>query len=92
MSDTLFERTRELFIGKPLKNLYRNHSASRNKVVLFLEQESGYPKRLGEDFNLSNLIVRWKKVEEFPVVSIERYYEELHITIRRPEGVKDAGV
>ena len=56
MSDTYFEHSKERFIGRPLKSLYKKHTASRNRFVLFLERDSGYPQRLGEDFNLSLLI------------------------------------
>lgn len=92
MSDTLFEKTREKFIGRPLKSLYKNHSASRNRFVLFLERDSGYPLRLGDDFNLSLLIMRRPNCAEFPIVSINRYYDEIHVTIRKPEENADAGL
>lgn len=92
MSDTYFEHSKERFIGRPLKSLYKKHTASRNRFVLFLERDSGYPQRLGEDFNLSLLISRRPNCAEFPIVSINRYYDEIHVTIRKPEEKADAGL
>lgn len=87
MSDTILERTKVKFLGKPLKRLYKHHSVSRDKFVLFLDGE--YPKRLGEDFNLSNLIVRCKQYADYPVLDIRRYYDEIHVKITAPEEKTD---
>lgn len=83
------EINRDKFIGKPLKALYRNHHASRKGFVLFLENADGSGRRrLGEDPNLSLLIMRNKQYAEYPIASIGRYYEQIHVGINPPEGGK----
>ena len=91
MSDRLFEKSRLAFIGKPLKSLYQHHTASRNRFVLFLERKDGGVQKLGEDFNLSALILKRKVYADHTIVSIERRYNEIHITVRMPEGENNAG-
>lgn len=91
MADVLFEKSRERFIGRPLKDLYQNHTASRNKFVLFLERKDGGSQRLGEDFNLSALILKRKIYADHIIVSIERHYNEIYVTVRMPEGEDNAG-
>lgn len=91
MSDRLFEKSRLAFIGKPLKSLYQHHTASRNKFVLFLERKDGGSQRLGEDFNLSALILKRKIYADHIIVSIERHYNEIYVTVRMPEGEDNAG-
>lgn len=86
--DTL-ETSREKFIGKPLKSLYKNHTYSRKSFVLFLEQADGSGRRrLGEDPNLSLLIMRNKQYADFPIASISRYYEQIHVVVNPPEEEK----
>lgn len=84
VKDTL-ETSREKFIGKPLRNLFKNHSYSRKSFVLFLENADGSDRRrLGEDPNLSLLITRNRRYGEYPVASISRYYEQIHVVINPP--------
>lgn len=86
--DTL-EITRRKFIGQPLKALYKNHSYSRKSFVLFLESADGSEKkRLGEDPNLSLLIMRNKQVADYPVKDIYRYYDQIHVVVNPPEEGK----
>lgn len=74
------------FIGKPLQNLYHRHHASRKGFVLFLENADGSGRRrLGEDPNLSLLILRNVKYADYIVASIYRYYDQIHIVINPPE-------
>lgn len=80
------ETSREKFIGKPLKSLYKNHAFSRKSFVLFLENADGSDRlRLGEDPSLSLLIMRNKQYAEYPIASIGRYYEQIHVVINPPE-------
>lgn len=83
--DTL-ETSREKFIGQPLKSLYKKHSFSRKSFVLFCENPDGSGrKRLGEDVNLSLLILRNKKYANYLVSDIFRYYEQVCVVINPPE-------
>lgn len=83
--DTL-ETSREKFIGQPLKSLYKKHSFSRKSFVLFCENPDGSGrKRLGEDPNLSLLILRNRKYASYPVSDIFRYYEQVCVVINPPE-------
>ena len=87
--DTL-DRTGLKFIGKPLKTLYKNHGVSRKNFALFLENPDGSGRvRLGADLNLSLLIAKNKVFAEYPIKSISRFYEEIHVVINPPE-VKNA--
>ena len=80
------ETSREKFIGKPLKSLYKKHSYSRKSFVLFCENPDGSGrKRLGEDMNLSFLILRNPAYAGYTVASISRYYEEIHVVVNPPK-------
>lgn len=77
---------KDKFIGKPLTTLYHRHHASRKGLVLFLENPDGSNRRrLGDDLNLSLLILRNAKYAGYPVVKICRYYEQIHVIINPPE-------
>lgn len=79
------ETSREKFIGKPLKSLYKNHAFSRKSFVLFCENPDGSDrKRLGEDPNLSLLILRNPKYADHTVTQIFRYYEQIHVVVNPP--------
>lgn len=83
--DTL-ETSREKFIGQPLKSLYKKHSFSRKSFVLFCENPDGSGrKRLGEDVNLSLLIIKNPKYADHTVAEIRRYYDQIHVVINPPE-------
>lgn len=74
------------FIGKPLSELYHRHHASRKGFVLFLENpDKSDRRRLGEDLNLSLLILRNSKYAHYPVAYIFRYYEQIAVVINPPE-------
>lgn len=74
------------FIGKPLQDLYQRHHASRKGFVLFLENADGSDRtRLGEDLNLSLLILRNRKYANYTVADIFRYYEQICVVINPPE-------
>lgn len=74
------------FIGKPLQNLYHRHHASRKGFVLFLENADGSGRRrLGEDPNLSLLIIKNPKYADHTVAEIRRYYDQIHVVINPPE-------
>lgn len=78
------------FIGKPLQNLYHRHHASRKGFVLFLENADGSGRRrLGEDPNLSLLILRNKQYAHYPIGEIFRYYEQVAVVINPPEEDKN---
>lgn len=80
------EINKHKFIGKPLQELYKRHHALRRGFVLFLENADGSDrKRLGEDPNLSLLILRNVKYADYTVASIYRYYDQIHIVINPPE-------
>ena len=80
------EINKHKFIGKPLQELYKRHHALRRGFVLFLENADGSDrKRLGEDPNLSLLILRNVKYADYIVASIYRYYDQIHIVINPPE-------
>ena len=81
--DTL-ETTGLKFIGNPRKSLYRKHSASRKRFVLFLESGEG-KKRLGADPNLSLIIMKNSDYSQYPIASISKYYDEFHVVINPPE-------
>ena len=81
---------KDKFIGKPLATLYQRHHASRKGFVLFLENPDGSNRRrLGDDLNLSLLIVRNAKYAGYPVAKIYRYYEQIHVIINPPEEEKE---
>ena len=87
--DTL-ETSREKFIGKPLKNIYHKHAFSQKSFVLFCENPDGSGrKRLGEDMNLSLLILRNPAYAGYTVASISRYYEEIHVVVNPPKEEKE---
>lgn len=78
------------FIGKPLQTLYHRHHASRKGFVLFLENADGSDRRrLGEDPNLSLLILRNRKYANYPVADIFRYYEQICVVINPPKEEKE---
>lgn len=80
------EINKHKFIGQPLQALYRNHHASRKGFVLFLENaDESDRRRLGEDLNLSLLILRNRQYADYPIAKIYRYYEQIHIVIIPPE-------
>lgn len=80
------EINKHKFIGKPLQELYKRHHALRRGFVLFLENADGSDRRrLGEDPNLSLLILRNVKYADYIVASIYRYYDQIHIVINPPE-------
>ena len=57
--------------------------------MLFLEDEDGSNrKRLGEDPNLSLLILRNTRYSFYTVAKICRYYEQIHVIVIRPEKEK----
>lgn len=87
MSPTeLIEVSGKKFIGKPLNSLYKHHAFSRKSFVLFLENADGSErKRLGEDPNLSMIILRNAKYAHYPIASISKYYEQFHVVINPPE-------
>ena len=81
------EINKHKFIGQPLQTLYKRHHALRKGFVLFLENADGSDRRrLGEDLNLSLLILRNVKYADYIVASIYRYYDQIHIVINPPEG------
>ena len=86
----LLDLNKGKFIGKPLSKLYQHHAFSRKNFVLFLENADGSErKRLGADPNLSLVILKNAKYAGYPVASIHRYYEEIHVVINPPkEGQK----
>ena len=54
--------------------------------MLFLENADGSGRRrLGSDFNLSLIIYRNRDYADYPVASISRYYEEIHVVINPPK-------
>ena len=74
------------FIGQPLKNLYKKHSYSRKSFVLFLENGDGSGRqRIGEDLNPSLLIVKHREYVDFPIASISRYDDEIHVVVNPPK-------
>ena len=78
--------TAQKFIGQPLKSLYKKHSYSRKSFVLFLENADGSGRqRIGEDLNLSLLIVKHRKYVDFPIASISRYDDEIHVVVNPPK-------
>ena len=80
------EINKHKFIGQPLQTLYKRHHALRKGFVLFLENADGSDRRrLGEDLNLSLLILRNVKYADYTVASIYRYYDQIHIVINPPE-------
>ena len=82
----LLVTTAQKFIGQPLKSLYKKHSYSRKSFVLFLENEDGSGRqRIGEDLNLSLLIVKHREYVDFPIASISRYDDEIHVVVNPPE-------
>lgn len=84
------EINKGMFIGKPLQNLYHRHHASRKGFVLFLENADGSNRRrLGEDPNLSLLILRNKQYAHYPIGEIFRYYEQVAVVINPPEEDKN---
>lgn len=75
------------FIGKPLQNLYHRHHASRKGFVLFLENADGSDRRrLGEDPNLSLLILRNRKYSSYPIAEIFRYYDKISVEESGPRA------
>ena len=87
------EINKHKFIGQPLQTLYKRHHALRKGFVLFLENADGSGRRrLGEDPNLSLLILRNKKYANYPVSDIFRYYEQVCVVINPPEEEKKDGV
>lgn len=87
MSPTEFlETTGKKFIGKPLNSLYKHHAFSRKSFVLFLENADGSGRRrLGEDPNLSMLILKNVKYAGYPIAKIFWYYEQICVVINPPE-------
>lgn len=86
----MLETTREKFIGQPLKSLYKKHSFSRKSFVLFCENPDGSDrKRLGDNLNLSLLIIKNPKYADHTVTSIYRYYDEIHVVINPPRKEKE---
>ena len=82
----LLVTTAQKFIGQPLKSLYKKHSYSRKSFVLFLENEDGSGRqRIGEDLNLSLLIVKHRKYVDYPIASISRYDDEIHVVVNPPK-------
>ena len=54
--------------------------------MLFLENGDGSGRqRIGEDLNLSLLIVKHRKYVDFPIASISRYDDEIHVVVNPPE-------
>lgn len=81
--------SREKFIGQPLKSLYKKHSFSRKSFVLFCENPDGSGrKRLGDNLNLSLLILKNPKYADHTVASIQRYYDEIHVVVNPPRKGK----
>ena len=80
---------KDKFIGKPLSELYHRHHASRKGFLLFLENADGSNRRrLGEDPNLSLLILRCRQYANYPIAEIFRYYEQVAVVINPPEEEK----
>ena len=85
------EINKHKFIWKPLQELYHRHHALRKGFMLFLENADGSDRRrLGEDLNLSLLILRNAKYAGYPVAQIYWYYEQIHIVINPPEEEKQS--
>ena len=82
---------KDKFKGQPLRDLYKRHHASRKGFVLFLENADGSNRRrLGEDPNLSLLILRNKQYAHYPIGEIFRYYEQVAVVINPTEEEKHA--
>ena len=80
------EINKHKFIGKPLQELYHRHHALRKGFVLFLENADGSDRRrLGEDPNLSMLILKNVKYAGYPIAKIFWYYEQICVVINPPE-------
>lgn len=81
----LLEVSKKKYIGHPLESLIGKGSVFRGGYRL--NADGDVPTGLGKDYSLDRLIKANSEKTAWTIVKIDRYYDEIIITIAPPEEV-----